>query len=154
MPLCERRAGRIEIAGLRWFDGAGRGPVAIKRYPDCGVLRQLCASATITCFGHRRPGSLQGRRPATGPTPAALVGEAALFAGQGDTARCRKTPGEAGFVTVGWDPRRSVLHLRPILRLRSARSGKGHEERLPPGRLRVCYGSDSSRSRRVPSVRF
>jgi hypothetical protein len=30
----------------------------------------------------------------------------------------------------------------------------GHEEQLPPGRERVCYKADSSRSRRVPSVGF
>ena len=30
----------------------------------------------------------------------------------------------------------------------------GHEEQVPPRRLRVCYWSDASRSRRVPNVRF
>jgi hypothetical protein len=70
------------------------------------LIARLCYHNVL--WSSRRPGSVEGRLPATGPTPAALVGGAALVAGQGDAAQCRRMPGEAGFVTVGWSPRRSV----------------------------------------------
>ena len=45
-----------------------------------------------------------------------------------------------------------LLAVHPVMLKCSAMTEMGHEEQLPPGRLRVCYESDSSRSRRVPSV--